>query len=233
MKCGNSGEAATWFSECARMRARPPGPAESSALHYFARSGPTKEAHRRALNRSGGHQRSVAGQGHGRVLPVTLPRGASDQHKQAEAGSPRSPTPGGPIRGGVGGPIRGGIRGPLRGPIRGESRRLRNRCAPVRMPLGIAAEIRDGDGPGAEIGLGAAGTLHPAAFGRCPHPAGIPPGPTDAGVKLVPPRCRRRRLGWPGGDRRLRGLQLDPGSGRMVPMTRVGRSARRAASPAG
>ena len=45
-----------------------------------------------------------------------------------------------------------------------------------------------GDGPGAEIGLGAAGTLHPAAFGRCPHPAGIPPGPTDAGVKVVRPR---------------------------------------------
>jgi hypothetical protein len=31
-------------------RARPAGPAQSSALHNFARSGPTKEAHRRALN---------------------------------------------------------------------------------------------------------------------------------------------------------------------------------------
>ena len=31
----------------------------------------------------------------------------------------------------------------------------------------------------------------------------------------------------------LRGLQLDPGSGRMVPRTRVGRSARRAAAPPG
>ena len=69
------------------MRARPVGPAQSSALHYFARSGPTKEAHRRAMNRSGGLQRSVAGQGHGRFLPVTLPRGASDQRKRAEAGS--------------------------------------------------------------------------------------------------------------------------------------------------
>ena len=38
------------------------------------------------------------------------------------------------------------------------------------------------------IGLGAARTLHPAAFGRCPHPAGIPPGPTDPGVKVVRPR---------------------------------------------
>ena len=36
--------------------------------------------------------------------------------------------------------------------------------------------------------LGAAGTLHPATFGRCPHPAGLPPGPTDASVKVVPPR---------------------------------------------
>jgi hypothetical protein len=35
------------------MRARPAGPAEPSALHYFARSGPTKEAHRRALIRQG------------------------------------------------------------------------------------------------------------------------------------------------------------------------------------
>ena len=70
---------------------------------------------------------------------------------------------------------------------------------------------RDGEDPGAEIGLGAAGTLHPTAFGRCPHPAGTPTRPD-----------RRRRQGrtssppapaswdgprWRG---RLRGLQLDP-----------------------
>ena len=42
--------AASWFSEMRAKRARPAGPAQSSALHYFARSGPTKEAHRRALN---------------------------------------------------------------------------------------------------------------------------------------------------------------------------------------
>jgi hypothetical protein len=35
-------------------RARPVGPAESSVLHDFARSGPTKEAHRRALNQPDG-----------------------------------------------------------------------------------------------------------------------------------------------------------------------------------
>jgi hypothetical protein len=39
----------SWFLACARMRARPVGPAQSSALHYFARSGPTKEAHRQAF----------------------------------------------------------------------------------------------------------------------------------------------------------------------------------------
>jgi hypothetical protein len=50
------------FLRCARMRARPAGPAQSSALHNFARSGPTKEAHRRAMNRAGGLLRSVAGQ---------------------------------------------------------------------------------------------------------------------------------------------------------------------------
>jgi hypothetical protein len=44
------------------MRARPAGPAESSALHDSARSGPTKEAHRRALDRPDGLLRSVAGQ---------------------------------------------------------------------------------------------------------------------------------------------------------------------------
>src|SRR4029450_3381920 len=58
----NGGVAATWFLRCARMRARPAGPAESSALHNFARSGPRKEAHRRGMNRSGGLLRSVAGQ---------------------------------------------------------------------------------------------------------------------------------------------------------------------------
>ena len=71
----------------ARMRARPAGPAQSSVFHNSARRGPTKEAHRRALNRPDGLLRSEAGQGHGRFLPVTLPRGASDQHKQAETGS--------------------------------------------------------------------------------------------------------------------------------------------------
>ena len=45
------------------MRARPAGPAQSSVFHNFARRGPTKEAHRRAMNRSGGLLRSVAGQG--------------------------------------------------------------------------------------------------------------------------------------------------------------------------
>ena len=41
------------------------------------------------------------------------------------------------------------------------------------------------------------------------------------------------QLGTALAGRRLRGLHLDPGSGRMVPRTRVGRSARRAAAPPG
>ena len=57
VECGIGGVAATWFSGM-RANARPArraGP--SSALHDFARRGPTKEAHRRAMNRSDGHQR--------------------------------------------------------------------------------------------------------------------------------------------------------------------------------
>jgi hypothetical protein len=73
------------------MRARPVGPAQSSALHDVARSGPTKEAHRRALNQPDGLLRSVA----------------SDQGKQAEAGS-RCPSP--PLRD----PSREGLRDPSR-----------------------------------------------------------------------------------------------------------------------
>jgi hypothetical protein len=36
----------------------------------------------------------------------------------------------------------------------------------------LAQQAPDGEGPGAEIGLGAAGTRHPAAFGRMPSPGG-------------------------------------------------------------
>jgi hypothetical protein len=57
----NGDVAASWFLRFARMRARPAGPAQSSALHDFARSGPTKEAHRRAMNQSGGLQRPDQG----------------------------------------------------------------------------------------------------------------------------------------------------------------------------
>src|SRR5215212_9064370 len=116
MKCGNSGEAATWFSECARMRARPAGPAESSVFHNFARSGPTKEAHRRALDRPDGLLRSVAGRGHARLLRVTPPA-----ERLTSTNSPRPATtapspPEGPIKGGVEGPIKGGSRDPWRDP---------------------------------------------------------------------------------------------------------------------
>jgi hypothetical protein len=63
---------------------------------------------------------------------------------------------------------------------------------------------------------------------------GLTHNPWVAGLKLVRPRppapARRDGPRRAGG---LRALQLDPGSGRMVPRTRVGRSALRAATPPG
>src|SRR5688572_6489489 len=91
------------------MRARPAGPAESSALHNSARSGPTKEAHRRALNRSGGLQRSEAG-----LAPSERLTSANGPRPAPTAPSP----PEGPIKGGVEGPIKGGSRDPWRDPSR-------------------------------------------------------------------------------------------------------------------
>src|SRR5215213_6011549 len=84
------------------MRARPAGPAESSVFHNFARGGPTKEADPRALNQLDGLLRSVAGQGYARFVRVTLPRGASDQHKRTKASVHCPLTPEGPILGVVG-----------------------------------------------------------------------------------------------------------------------------------
>jgi hypothetical protein len=49
------------FSYCARSAPGPPGRPQSSALHDSARRGPTKEAHRRAMNRSGGLLHSEVG----------------------------------------------------------------------------------------------------------------------------------------------------------------------------
>jgi hypothetical protein len=120
-------------SEIARECAPgPPGPAESSVFHDFARRGPTKEAHRRALNGSDGLQRSVAGQGHGQTPPVTLPRGASDQGKQAKAGNPRSPTPRGTHQGRGWGTHQGRDQGTPTGSDPGRSRGPRNRCGAAR-----------------------------------------------------------------------------------------------------
>jgi hypothetical protein len=53
----------------------------------------------RPAGRRAAHLRSEAGQGHGRFLPVTLPRERSDQRKRAEAGTYGSPTPGGTHQG--------------------------------------------------------------------------------------------------------------------------------------
>jgi hypothetical protein len=91
------------------MRARPAGPAQSSVLHNSARRGPTKEAHRRALNQPDGLLRSER----------------ADQRKRAEAGDPQVPTPRGthqgtPYRdrsGGAEGGLEFGVERPRRRPV--------------------------------------------------------------------------------------------------------------------
>ena len=171
------------FLECARMRTRPVGPAQSSALHDFARSGPTKEAHRWAMNRSGGLQRSVAGQGHARVLRVTLP-----SERLTKANGPRPATtapspPEGPIRGGVEGPIRGGIRGPY-GDRSGGSRGGREIAVlSSGWPLGIAS---------ANSATGRSGGLNRPRRGRDPAPGRVRPMPSPGGYTIRPDRRQRQ-----------------------------------------
>ena len=114
------------------------------------------------------------------------------------------------------GPIKGGSRDPT-GTARG-FKGPRNGCPASWKPLVIARTIARRGRSGAEIGLGAAGTLHSAAFGRCPHPAG---------TTIRPDRRRRQAHAYsaaracqrddPRGCGGLRALELDPGAGRMVP----------------
>jgi hypothetical protein len=127
---------------------------------------------------------------------------------------PLPPTPEGPIKGGS------------RDPSRELSPVSRNHAGAVRS--GARRCMRNSTpetGQGSKSASARAGTLHPAAFGRCPRPAGTTTRPETPGVKLIPPRpplpANRDSPRVAGG---LRGLQLDPGSGRMVPVTRVGRS---------
>jgi hypothetical protein len=155
------------FWRCARKRARPTGPAQSSTLHYCARSGPTKEAHRRAMNRSGGLLRSVAG--------TTAPHPLRD-----------------PSREGLRDPSRG-IKGPLEGPIQvgpavsellqsGQKDRTELHEAIARRGRSVGLNRpRRGRDPA------------PAAFGRCPHPAGTTTRPEDTGRAFRPTRRGTRR----------------------------------------
>ena len=216
------------------MRARPVGPAQSSVFHNFARRGPTKEAHRRALDRPDGLLRSVAGQGHGRFLPVTLPRGASDQGKRAEAGSPRSPTPGGTHWGRGWGTHQGRDQGTPSGTDPGGPGGREITVQPPEWWLGI---VRGNSVTGmAERPRSASARPGPCTRPRSAdaltrreyHP--VRQTPASRSYLLAAGAGGPVR---PGGLRRLRGLHLDPGSGRMVPVTRVGRSALRAAAPAG
>jgi hypothetical protein len=133
--------------------------------------------------------------------------------------------------------IRGGIRGVIGGPIRVGLEGPRNHWrASRRIAWNCKMQEGDRERPGG---------LNRPRRGRDPAPRPrsadaltrreIPSGPTSAGVKVVRPRppapATWKRPG--GGAGGLRALHLDPGSGRMVPVTRVGRSALRAAAPAG
>jgi len=132
LKCGIGGVAATWFSGM-RANARPARRAgRSSVFHYFARRGPTKEAHRRALNQPDGLLRSVAGRGHARCLRVTPPRERPDQRKQSEAGDHRPSTPRGTHQGRGWGTHQGRDQGTPTGTHPGEARGPRNRCRASR-----------------------------------------------------------------------------------------------------
>jgi hypothetical protein len=218
------------------MRAPPAGPAESSVFHYSARRGPTKEAHRRALNQLDGLLRSVAGRGHGRFLPVTPPRERPDQGKRSEAGGRRSPTPRGTHQGRGWGTHQGRDQGTPGGTDPGMHVRPRNRRGASRRAPGIA--------PSNSTPGGRSRGRNQPRRGRDPAPGRVRPMPSPGGNTTRPESARRQARSSSAAGRRpagtakwttggLRALQLDPGSGRMVPMTRVGRSARRAASPAG
>jgi hypothetical protein len=203
------------------MRARPVGPADRPSSTILLVVGRRREAHPRALHQPDGLLRSVAG----RLTSANGPRLA-----------PIAPSPPeGPIKGGVEGPIKGGIKGPLEGPIQGAA----------AVP-GNAVE-RAAGAPGITRGNSAMETVRgpksaSARPGPCTRPRSAdaltrreyhPARQTPASRSVVLGRRRRRPGTAQGPAGGLRGLHLDPGSGRMVPMTRVGRSALRAAAPAG
>jgi hypothetical protein len=148
-------------------------------------------------------------------------------HEHAGRACRQVPTPGGTHherdQGTPTGTDPGGVEGP------------RNRGRAFWRPLGIAECNRP---------QGGSGGLNRPRRGRDPAPGRVRPMPSPggnyhparqaAGVKVVPPRRRRRR---PGTVRRptggCGGSALTPGRGRVVPRTRVGRSALRATAPPG
>jgi hypothetical protein len=141
-------------------RARPVGPADRPSSTLLPGVGRRRRPID-GLNQPDGLLRSVAGQGDGRFLPVTLPRGASDQRKRARAGASRSPTPGGTRQG----RDQGGDRGTHPG---GETR---------GREIGV-----DGSGPLLTITLGNS----PTGTARRPKSASARPGPAPGRVRPMP-----------------------------------------------
>ena len=135
------------FCDCARMRARPAGPADrpSSTISL------------------------VVGR---RRRPDGLWTGQADSYvawrlTRANAPRPVITAPSHPLRD----PSRGDQGtpgGPIQGSCRCQKITLDRTEGRSELHLGIARRRR----PWGLIGLGVAGTLHPAAFGRCPRPSG-------------------------------------------------------------
>ena len=192
-----------------------------------------EEAHGRAMNRSGGLLRSVAGQGpRGARDPA---RGASDQRKQAEAGAAGPPTPRGTHQGRGWGTHRGGIRGVIRGPVGGGKGAENRRRSGRESRLGITPEI-------ARRG-GSWGRNRPRR-GRDPAPGRVRPMASPGGNTTrhesarrqarSSSAARRRQPGRPGARRAACGRSsLTPGRAGWSPGHGSGRSALRAAAPAG
>jgi hypothetical protein len=130
------------------MRARPAGPAQSFVFHNSARRGPTKEAHRRALNRPDGLLRSEAGRGHGRFAR-TPPRERPDLLERHEIRFGRYTGGLGTHQGRDTGTHQGGIRVVVGVPIpvaNNPTEQFHKRC--TRAARIVVVNLRDRDGLG-------------------------------------------------------------------------------------
>ena len=176
------------------MRVRPVGPAQSSVFHNSARRGPTKEAHRRALNQPDGLLRSVAE----RLTSANRPRPAP----------PRSPTPRGTHQ--------GRDQGPLRGPIGGSRGGQEIGVQPSGRPPRITPRIARRGRPRGRNRPRRGRDPAPGRVRPMPSPCGNTTRPDRRRHQGRSSSAARSPASWDGpkgGAGGLRALHLDPGSG--------------------